>query len=62
VEISDTEMRISRNTKQNSTVYQIFDISWELKQRLVSSGKFHISDVAIMLEGMVKKGELKEIS
>jgi hypothetical protein len=55
-------MRTSRNTKQNNPVYQIFDISWELKQRLVSSGRFYISNVAMMLEGMVKKGELKEIS
>jgi hypothetical protein len=55
-------MRTSRSTKQNNPVYQIFDISWELKQRLVSSGKFYISNVDMMLEGMVKKGELKEIS
>ncbi len=35
---------------------------WELKQRLVSSGKFHTSDAAMMLEEMVSKGELKEVT
>jgi hypothetical protein len=35
---------------------------WELKQRLVSSGLFYTSDAQIMIEEMVSKGELKEVT
>jgi hypothetical protein len=34
----------------------------ELKQRLVSSGKFYTSDAQMMIEEMVSKGELKLVS
>lgn len=57
-ELEDEQKGLSNCMEVDKTTVS----GWELKQRLISSGKFYTSDAAMMLEEMVSKGELKEVT
>ena len=57
-EVEDEKRKLKKCMEVDKTTVG----GWELKRRLVSSGKFYPSDATMMLEEMVSKGELKEVS